>query len=306
MVAQVATQQAKPLAGDLDRPPCGSGVILCIDQDTDTLLAIPTYCHRWDCEPCARANVARIRAMAAAGKPTRILTLTTRPRPFLPVDVAVRWIRKCQRKLFAKIRKEFGNTPYMSFLEFHKSGWPHLHILLRGAYIPQRMLSDWWLQISGSFKVHVQQVSNTWKGVQEATKYYLKSAATVNEHCPAAPVYSKSRDWLPDDWNASDRPEGSFKFFAFCRLPWEAALGTLEDLGATIVPSADNARHVEIHMCGPPDPDASRGIEACGDFGELELLSALQAIATSSQGLATAVNELQDTQHYLAHPWAYD
>jgi len=293
-------------AAPSSRPPCGSGTILVIDHDTDTLIAMPTYCHRWDCDHCAEVRVRRARAMAEAGKPKRRLTLTTRPRPWMSLHAAVRLWRKWFTRFLREIRKQFGPTPYMAFLETHKSGWPHLHVLIRGSYMPQRMLSDIWLWITGSFKVHVQGVDNTWKAVQEASKYYLKTAQEVHAACPHTPVYTMSRDWLPEGWRDGDRPSGSYTFYAFCRLPWEAALATLEELGATLIPSLRNPAHVEVHMLGPPDPDVARGIEACGDFAELEVLTALQAITTAPDGLATAIDDLQDRQHYHAHPWAYD
>lgn len=288
------------------RPACGSGVILCIDRETDTLIAMPTYCHRWDCDHCAQVRVRKARAMAAAGKPQRRLTLTTRPRPWMSLRNAIRWWRKCFTKFLRELRKIFGPTPYMAFLELTKAGWPHLHVLIRGCYMPQRMLSNIWLWITGSFKVHVQGVDNSWKAVEEASKYYLKSAQAIHAACPHTPVYTMSRDWLPDDWREGDRPQGSFQFFAFCRIPWEDALDVLERLGATLAPAPDNPLHVEIHMRGSPDPDVAAGIDACGDYGELELLSCLTAISSSPRGVADDVQHLRDVQDYHAHPWAYD
>lgn len=297
--------EVEPRPGE-PRKPCGSGTILCIDEENQVLLAIPTFCHRWDCTPCAARRVAKARAMAAAGQPERILTLTTRPDPDVPLERAVRWLRKCQTRLFVKIKKEFGRTPYMSFLELHKSGWPHLHILTRGCYIPQRMLSAWWAEITGSWKVYIQKIKRTWKGVNEATKYYLKTAQQVHAACPHAPVYTKSRDWLPADWNDPARPPGSYTFFTFCRIPWEEALATLEALGATIQSAKANPAHKEIRMCGPPDVREAHAIDACGDWGELSLLAALSAIAASPHGLATDIRTLQDSQHYYSRPWGVE
>ncbi|MBA7536813.1 hypothetical protein ES705_29078 [subsurface metagenome] len=267
---------------------------------------VPTFCHRWDCDPCARKRVRRARAMAAAGKPERRLTLTTRPRPFLPLDVAVRWWRKCFTKFLRELRKEFGPTPYMAFLELTKAGWPHMHVLVRGSYMPQRMLSEIWLRITGSFKVHVQGVDNSWKAVEEASKYYLKTAQQVHAACPHTPVYTMSRDWLPDDWRQGDNPPGNYEFYGFCRLTWEHAVGLLDDLGALVTPRSDNPAHLQIRMLGPPDPDVAAGIEACADFGELNLLTALQTIALAPQGLATPTTELQDAYHYYICPWPTD
>lgn len=300
------TPTASDSAAASPRAPCGSGTILVIDQETDTLLAIPTYCHRWDCDRCAEVRVRRARAMAAAGKPERRLTLTTRPRPWMSLRAAVRLWRKWFTRFLREIRKLFGHTPYMVFLETHKSGWPHLHVLVRGCYMPQRMLSDIWLRITGSFKVHVQGVANTWQAVEEASKYYLKTAQQVHAACPHTPVYTMSRDWLPDGWRDGDRPPGNYRFYCFARMPWEEALATLEELGATLVPSLANPAHVEIHMLGPPDPDVVAGIEACGDFAELELLTSLQTLRTAPDGLATPIDELKDMQHYYTRPWGVE
>lgn len=256
---------------------CGTGVILLTDDATGELFAVPTFCHRWDCPHCGPYRQTKARAQAKGGKPERIITLTTRPRPGMDTEQAVRWIRERWQRLLCRLRRRFPRLEYYAVTELHKSGWPHLHILTRGCYIPQRMLSAWWLKLTGSFKVHIQRIHKTWKGIAEATKYLLKTARQFHKAAPTLPVYTMSRKWLPDDWNADDRPQGSRTFFAFCRLGWTAFREILERLGAEANQVDTTGRVFSVSIHGPPDPRTCDLIQSFGTWGAAQLVNALLA-----------------------------
>lgn len=283
---------------------CGSGVILYLDNDLRQLVVVPTLCHRWDCPACSRARLAKARAQAAAGKPERIITLTTRPREGLSTEAAVKWIRERWQRLLRRLRRNYPRLEYMAFLELHKSGWPHLHVLTRGCYIPQRVLSAWWRDLTGSFKVHIQKIPKAWKAINEATKYYLKTARQVHAACPALPVYSLSKGWLPDDWHEGDRPAGDRSFYCFCRLPWRAFEGLCEDIGAELHPLPRSPGTFYLTMARPPPRQTSEAIYDMGSYGEAAALSALELYFQDPAAAFSNPASLQDRQDYAARPLA--
>lgn len=281
---------------------CASGVVLYLNSDARSLVAVPTYCHRWDCPTCGKARAGRAQAIAASGKPERMITLTTRPRKGLSLDGAVRWIRGRWTVLLKHLRREFPRIEYMAFVEMHKSGWPHMHILTRGCYIPQRLLSRWWQDLTGSHRVHIEAYANTWKAIHEATKYYLKTARAVHDAAPRLPVYTKSRGWLPEDWNEDKRPTGSYTFYAFCRMNWQDLLSFLDVLDIDIVDTPDHPGHFTLSRAGPLEPRLTEEVYACGSWAELELISALDLYFADPARAHRDPVLLKDRQEYTVNP----
>src|SRR6266404_4998604 len=71
---------------------------------------------------------------------------------------AVRYLREVFNKFRVYLfRKYHASIKYISVLEFHKSGLPHLHILL-DRYIPQAWISESWSALGGGSIVHIKQV----------------------------------------------------------------------------------------------------------------------------------------------------
>lgn len=279
---------------------CGTGVVLCLDVDNTELLMIPTLCHRWLCPRCGPLRAAKARALAAFGKPDKRLTLTTRPRKGLSTKAAVKWIRGRWTALLRRLRRNYPRMEYLSFLEFHDSGWPHLHILMRGCYVPQRQLSAWWKHLTGDFKVYIQGVGNTWKAIQEATKYVLKTAAKVHEACPSVPVYTKSKGWVPADWDQHDRPPGNYKLYAFARLPWADSLELLEELGVEVRPSADAPGKYTLARDGPIPAALTDHVYDIGTWPEKELMAAVDLFFADPVRACADVEDLKAKQEFYA------
>lgn len=279
---------------------CGTGVALFVDEDTHQMFAVPLHCHRWDCDHCSQVRMRAARAKALAGKPERLLTLTTRPREGLSLEAAIPWLRKSWTLLLRKIRKEYPRIEYMAFVELHKSRWPHMHILTRGAYIEQRRLASWWQDITGSFKVHIQKIRPGWHGIQEATKYYLKTARQVHEAAPSLPVYTMSRHWLPADWHEGKRPPGNRTFYMFLRTSLDAFADFIAQLGGSLDAIPNESGHYQVNLRGPPDPVAVDEIYYRGDPAQVAAICAIDQWFTRPHAATTSVSELADQAHYYA------
>jgi len=76
-----------------------------------------------------------------------------------------------------RIKREFGieKLPFLAVFEAHLSGVPHLHVLLRCRYIPQRWLSDTMRKLLGSPIVDVRRIKNTRGMVSYVAKYLGKA-----------------------------------------------------------------------------------------------------------------------------------
>lgn len=275
-------------------PPCGKGVILYVDEDEPRLVAAPTLCGAWQCPRCGPMRMRRARALALAGKPERIITLTTRPKPGWSLEASVRWFRKRWSLLLARIRRHFGKFEYMQVTELHRSGWPHMHILTRGCYIPQRMLARWWIELTGSFKVHIQKVAKTWKGIAEATKYCLKTARAFHKACPSLPVYTKSLQWAPKGPDDEKKPPGNYTFYAYVPYGWKLFSELLVALNCYAEPIPDSPGRLEVHSRGPPPQRFVDFVYSDGAYPDMVATAALNHYFGAKTDDPLTVPQMQD------------
>lgn len=113
------------------------------------------------------------------GGPLRLLTLTTAPSVDKPIQSSF-------RALVMRLRRRNLLTDYFKVREFTKAGRPHLHVLFRGRYIPQPLVSKWWAEIHGSSVVDIRTV----KGANMAR--YLSKYMSKDERAR----YSWSWGWV--------------------------------------------------------------------------------------------------------------
>lgn len=140
---------------------CGSQSIVLQDHDDPSRYKVACKrCHDRFCLPCsqdrARLIIANMKDQLEHA-PTRFLTLTLRHNP----DPLNEQIDRLYLAFFRLRRLKFWRelvTGGIGFLEL-KLGrgdgqWhPHLHVLIRGKYVPQNVLSDAWLQCTGDSKI---------------------------------------------------------------------------------------------------------------------------------------------------------
>lgn len=113
-----------------------------------------------------------------------------------------------RQNLFRAIRKEFGSFEYFSVLEFtSKTRLPHLHLLGRGLFIPQRELSTLWgraTQASGIKRSDIVWIEAPHS--QQSASVYALSYAVSGE--------SKGQD-IPKSWKGR-KISYSRQFFTVC------------------------------------------------------------------------------------------
>lgn len=172
-------------------------------------VALPIQCKRWKCEICAPTRQQKLKAEARDGEPTAFITLTIRRRPGMTTIEAAKDLQAAAKIFYrrfeqeqrkpagsryiptgprrwqwnrAKVikiakredRKKIGKHAHFWVMEEHKSGWPHLHILWRGRYVPQWWLSQLMDELIQSYRVDVRRVKNPAQRAAYIAKYVGK------------------------------------------------------------------------------------------------------------------------------------
>jgi hypothetical protein len=153
---------------------CGMFSLVVIEEDS--VKVAPIGCGLWKCPLCAKrkANhwIARIRNEDAQ----LFITLTLNPATIPPEVTPQKQIYRAFSKLVKRIRDKRGPFEYVATLEFTKRGLPHLHVIARSRYIPQKWLSQQ-AQQSGLGKIcYIKKVDSAGRAVRYIAKYLLKAA----------------------------------------------------------------------------------------------------------------------------------
>lgn len=156
--------------------------------------ARPVRCKRWSCEHCKETNRRKVIALAVKGKPTAMLTLTVSNKNYPSPHDAANDLKRGLVALRKRIARKFHGRK-MSFLavfERHKSGWPHLHLLIRAPFMPHKWLVECWKQITASYIVDIRPIDGDNQARFYVAKYLGKDLAPF-EHC--------KRWWRSHDFN---------------------------------------------------------------------------------------------------------
>jgi hypothetical protein len=139
---------------------CGARTLrgFMLDGKSEKLLRL--NCKTWACAYCGPRKAWRykqaIRAVAERVSLTRFLTLTLDPSKI--EGDTVRYLRRVFNKFRVSLLRKFKCTVnYIAILEFHKSGIPHLHVLI-DRYIVQRWISVAWSAVGGGGIVDIRYV----------------------------------------------------------------------------------------------------------------------------------------------------
>lgn len=139
--------------------------------------AVTLRCRSWGCEICNPLRKKQLVEEATAGLPDRLLTLTTRHGAPANADAEAYRLGVWFARLIKAIRREHpgAEIAYFAVREAHKDGWPHLHVLMRGPYIPWDWLRRTWLAISGSPGCDIRKIYNPARCARYVAKYVGKS-----------------------------------------------------------------------------------------------------------------------------------
>jgi len=192
-----------PLVGDWPPDPpepspfeCGAWSL--VQRGTDGVAVfyriVRLRCKRWDCPVCGPRRVRKLQRLAEAGRPSAMLTLTSNPAMYEHPADAARDLVKAFRLLRRRVKRSRGwkSFPFLAVFERTKSGWPHLHVLLRTPFIPQRVISRIMGELTNAPVVWIERVSDQRRAAGYVAKYLAKSPARF-QGCRS---YWRSRDWV--------------------------------------------------------------------------------------------------------------
>lgn len=156
-------------------------------------------CHSWDCPTASRAMKRRVANIFRAGAPTITGVLTIKVQPGMEPDEAADTLHRNLSILIRRIRRDprWRWHAYAWVIERHKSGFPHMHFLARGAYVDQKWLSQQWQDLTGSPVVWIEYIRSRTKHVKYLTKYLTKDATKFGNH----KRWHYSQNWIvaPDE-----------------------------------------------------------------------------------------------------------
>jgi len=141
----------------------------------------PVRCKRWSCEICAPFNRKQVIEHAVAGNPRAMLTLTLKPaKGETPPEVARR-LKKGLVALRLRLKRhpQLQNFEFCAVFEKHKSGFPHLHLLITGQFIPWKKLRGWWAAITGSYMIDIRAVRGKKSAAYYVAKYLGKDLSGI-------------------------------------------------------------------------------------------------------------------------------
>jgi hypothetical protein len=192
--------------------------------------AHPIRCKRWSCPVCHQINRRKVIAVAAAARPRAMLTLTVSSKQYPEVAQAALALKNGLKllRLGLKRHPRLSNFEFLAVFEKHKSGHPHLHLLIKGTFIPWQYLKRRWREITGSTQIFINFIRNTQQAAGYAAKYIGKDLSAF-EGCKRwwrSHGYSKD---VVDNWEPDRRYGKPTRYLAnVSRLAWAMRLEGFE------------------------------------------------------------------------------
>jgi hypothetical protein len=134
-------------------------------------------CKRWACSHCAPRLAQRWAAKAAAAKPERFITFTVDPKLIPDPLEAHEALLNAFQTLVKVWRKRKKTFEYLAIWELQKSGMPHLHVLQRGHFIPQKWMSLFMQRAGVGTIVDISRIESEQGAAYYVTKYTQKNTA---------------------------------------------------------------------------------------------------------------------------------
>ena len=189
---------------------CGERTV--VKGNAEKVEATTLRCRAWTCPDCAPKRAAQLIATAHRGKANTFITLTVKRgkygHPALAAQALAHAWRIIVKRAVREANRDVSRNPYpfgandgehwdldgkshwprqvrlppeglqyLCVIEAHKSGWPHLHILARSAWIGQDWLAEQTKDLLDAHKVDVQRIWRRSQVNAYVAKYCSKCTA---------------------------------------------------------------------------------------------------------------------------------
>ena len=260
----------------------------------------PFRCRSLRCPDCAPTEARRLAdklgSWAEALKLTRFWTFTLDPK-MLPelttTEARVKYLRKLWNKFLTALRRDNPGLKLITVLEFHKSGWPHLHVLL-DRYLKWDRVQKRWHRYGGGQHVHVKYVD-----VHRVAAYlskYLTDPAKLDSQGDIDGT-DGGRSLLFWDWPKKARHHTSSRciHLAFMVEQWEEAQAIFSACCFRFPPGDENCRTCPARRLGCGDYERAT---LCGPLGPInapklgppEVRRQLRSLARAFWRMAYTIN----------------
>lgn len=160
---------------------CGGWSI--VKHDSNGTRAITLWCRSWQCADCMPFRLAALKRMATNGNPSTFLTLTVNPATGQSVEDRAQKLVDAMRTMIKRARRKFRKAPieYLAVFEETKKGEPHLHMLMRAPYVPQRWISEVMNELISAPIVDIRKVHNQRLVAKYVAKYVAKGPKSFGQ-----------------------------------------------------------------------------------------------------------------------------
>jgi hypothetical protein len=121
-------------------------------------------------------RLSDLKRTARNGQPTTFLTLTVNPARGQSPEGRARELVEAMRTMFKRAGRKFRKQKleYLAVFEETKKGEPHLHVLMRAPFIPQRWISEQMDELIAAPIVDIRRVTNANLAARYVAKYVAK------------------------------------------------------------------------------------------------------------------------------------
>lgn len=152
------------------------------------LILWPVTCKRWGCSYCAGRKIRKLAFLAHNAAPNRWIRLGVNPALHASPEAAWKFSSPKVPELCRKLKAQIGECEYLRVCEIHNGttkyaelqepgkalGYPHYHALLRSNYLPQKLLSQIWGDLTGAPVVWIAKIDNSFSSFRYLAKYLTK------------------------------------------------------------------------------------------------------------------------------------
>jgi hypothetical protein len=111
-----------------------------IGVDGQEVAIYPLHCKRWRCRRCGARNLRKARNRIRAGLTGQLSFLTITSPSTESAEESFRLLSSRWRALHQRLNRRFGRLEFVAVVERQRRGHAHLHVLVRGAYVPKPWL----------------------------------------------------------------------------------------------------------------------------------------------------------------------
>lgn len=168
-----------------------AGVFLDMDKAKHVGIRSLLPCGSWTCPYCRKRNLKRLQYRIFEGEISKgsenlfgqkFLTLTCPGKKYRDTHTPLEAHEEMQKnfaKLIKALKKRHGSFFYLKVVEKHKSGFPHIHVLLSGSAIAHKEVKEeierLWCDRYGMGFAWIVLIKNGFRaGIKYITKYLVK------------------------------------------------------------------------------------------------------------------------------------